>query len=90
MVDWSIGDKIMITSTDYDQDQAEFGIITGISDDGSKSTITLDTPFQYKHYAGSETYPHATGSDVLTMRAEVCNMSRNIIFRGDPETSATN
>ena len=77
----------MITSTDYDQYQAEFGIITRITSDGSKSTITLDTNFQHKHYAGSETYPPG-GSDVLTMRAEVCNMSRNIIFRGDPETSA--
>ena len=38
------------------------------------------------HYAGSEAY----GDDVLTMRAEVCLMSRNVIYRGDPETSVVN
>ena len=85
-VDWEIGDYLMITSTDYDMYHAEFATITGITSNGSKSTITLDKAFDHMHYAGSEAY----GSDTLTMRAEVCLMSRNIIYRGDPETSATN
>jgi hypothetical protein len=85
-VDWEVGDYLMITSTDYDQDHAEFGTITGITTDNGKSTITLDTPFAHKHYAGAESY----GTDILTMRAEVCLMTRNIVYRGDPETSAKN
>ena len=51
-----------------------------------KSTLTLDTTFKNKHYAGAEQY----GTDTLTMRAEVCLMSRNIVYRGDPETSPKN
>ena len=86
-VDWEVGDHIMITSTDYDMYHTEFKNIIGISSDGSKSTITLDTAFENMHYAGRETYGI---SDVLEIRAEVCLMSRNIIYRGDPETSAAN
>ena len=85
-VDWEVGDYLMITSTDYDMYHAEFATITGVTSDGSKSTITLDKEFEHMHYAGSEAY----GNDVLTMRAEVCLMSRNVIYRGDPQTSATN
>jgi len=89
-VNWNVGDKIMVTSTGYNQFEAEFGLITAIESDvtGTKSIITIDTPFEFKHYAGTQNY--GTKPDVLTMRAEVCNMSRNIIFRGDPETSAAN
>lgn len=38
------------------------------------------------HYAAVETH----GADTLTVRAEVCLMSRNIVYRGDPETSPKN
>ena len=78
----------MITSTDYDMYHTEFKNIIGISSDGSKSTITLDTAFEHMHYAGRETY--GDSGDFLEIRAEVCLMSRNIIYRGDPETSAAN
>ena len=44
-VDWSVGDQIMITSTDYDQNQTEFGKITQITNNNGKSTIELDTSF---------------------------------------------
>ena len=85
-VDWEAGDHIMITSTDYDQFHTEFANIVSNTISGGKSILTLDTAFKYRHYAGVEAY----GSDTLTMRAEVCLMSRNIIYRGDPETSAKN
>jgi hypothetical protein len=70
----------MITSTDYEMNHAEFAHITAVTNDGSKSTITLDKAFEHMHYAGRESY----GDDVLEMRAEVCLMSRNIVYRGDP------
>ena len=82
-VDWEVGDELMITSTDRNFRHAEFMKITGVSSDGLKSTITLDKAFEHMHYAGSESY----GNDVLTVRAEVCLMSRNIVYRGDPEIS---
>lgn len=56
-VDWVAGDNLMITSTDYDQDHAEFAIIASIeTNDDGKSVITLETEFKHKHYAGSEPY----------------------------------
>jgi hypothetical protein len=76
----------MITSTDYDQDHAEFAIIDSIVTVNGKSEITLKTELKHRHYAGEEQY----GDDKLTMRAEVCLMSRNVVFRGDPETSRKN
>ena len=85
-VDWEIGDHIMITSTDYNMYQAEFANIVANDIVDGKSTLTIDTAFKHKHYAGVETH----GDDILTIRAEVCLMSRNIIYRGDPETSAKN
>jgi hypothetical protein len=40
----------------------------------------------YKHFAGVQYF----GSDFIEMRAEVGLLSRNVIYRGDPETSALN
>ena len=40
----------------------------------------------YKHFAATETY----GTDFIDMRAEVGLLSRNVKYRGDPETSAKN
>ena len=85
-VDWEVGDEIMITSTDYDQYQAEFFKIKTVTASASKSTVTIEGAFAHKHYAAVETH----GTDTLTIRAEVCLMSRNIVYRGDPETSALN
>jgi len=48
--------------------------------------LTLDKPLDYKHFAKRETF----GSDFIDMRAEVGLLTRNIVFRGDPETSFTN
>ena len=53
-VDWEAGDRLMITSTDYDQDHAEFVTIEKIENSNGKSTITLETPFEHRHYAGAE------------------------------------
>lgn len=85
-VDWEVGDYIMITSTDYDQYEAEFFTVTDNAVSNGKSTLTLDKALKYKHYAAVETH----GADTLTIRAEVCLMTRNIIYRGDPETSSKN
>jgi hypothetical protein len=48
--------------------------------------ITLDSPLLYKHYAGVDTF----GTETLTVRAEVGLLTRNVVYRGDPETSPTN
>jgi hypothetical protein len=40
----------------------------------------------YNHYSDIEYY----GSDSIEMRAEVGLLTRNVIYRGDPETSSKN
>ena len=57
-----------------------------MSNRDTNPVITFDTALVYKHYAGVETY----GDDTLEMRAEVGLLSRNVKYRGDPGTSATN
>jgi hypothetical protein len=75
-VDWQVGEKIVVASTDYDMNQAEVKTITNISADAL--TLTLDTPFEYKHYSADETY----GDAKFPMRCEVGLLSRNIVIRG--------
>jgi hypothetical protein len=44
----------------------------------------LNKALEYKHFAATETY----GTDTLDMRAEVGLLTRNVVYRGDPETSS--
>jgi len=48
--------------------------------------LTLDEPLEFLHFAGIDTY----GDDFIEMRSEVGLLTRNILFRGDPETSPDN
>ena len=52
----------------------------------NKPVITIDKPFEYKHFAMTQTY----GDDTIDMRAEVALLSRNVVVRGDPSSSARN
>ena len=88
VVDWEVGDTIMVTSTGYNQWEAELKTISAITSDGSKSTITIDGSFSHTHHAGVEQL--GSLGDTLTIRAEVALMNRNVLYRGDPETSPVN
>ena len=80
-VDWQVGEEIVVASTSFEWTEAERKTITAING----STITVDTPFMYKHIAVVETH----GADMLEMRAEVGLLTRNIKMRGDTETSVS-
>jgi hypothetical protein len=47
-VDWAVGESIVVASTDFDHNQAEQRTITAISG----KTITVDQPFNNKHFSG--------------------------------------
>jgi hypothetical protein len=51
--------------------------------------ITIDKPLVYKHYAGIQRFG-PTGADWIETRAEVGLLTRNVLYRGDPKTSARN
>ena len=86
-VDWVVGELIGVASTDFNGRHAEKRTIMAIDKTiADKPVITMDKPFEYKHYAATEAY----GDDTIDMRAEVGLLSRNVKFQGDPETSAIN
>jgi len=86
-VDWKVGEQIAIAPTGFDPHAADKRSIKAIDDtDPAKPVITLDKPLEHKHYAAIETY----GNETIDMRAEVALLSRNVVFRGDVETSADN
>lgn len=80
-VDWRTGDRIVISSTDYEPAQAEEVIIKAI--DGAK--VTLDRPLQYMHWGEIQTF----ADQQLDERAEVGLLSHNIVIRGDELSQET-
>ncbi|MEM7490468.1 MAG: G8 domain-containing protein, partial [Pseudomonadota bacterium] len=75
---WMVGDVITIAPTGMDAFEVEDRIITGI--DGG--TISFDTPLDYDHYGAQQVL---SDGEVLDMRAEVANLSRNIVIRGEED-----
>jgi len=88
-VDWKVGERIVIAPTSYNNFEAEERTIIAIDNtDPQKPVITIDTPFEFKHFAARQEF--GTDGDFIEMRAEVGLLTRNILYRGDPETSAKN
>ena len=93
-VDWQVGEEIVIASTSLgiednevkgEGDKSEVRMITGISG----RTIFLNETLEWEHYANIDKYG-PNGEDEIEMRAEVGLLTRNIIYRGDPETTTAN
>lgn len=83
-VDWQVGEQIGVAPTGFNSREGEHRFITAVSSDGR--TITVDRPFDYKHFAMIQEY----GDQTIDTRAEIGLLSRNVRFRGDPETSGPN
>ncbi|WP_124981026.1 G8 domain-containing protein [Nonlabens xiamenensis] len=84
MVDWQVGDEIVIASTDFDPHQAEKRVITAING----LNLTLDTPLQYMHWGTEQIYNDGSNDRILDERAEVGLLTRNLKIQGD--TSSEN
>lgn len=74
---WVVGDKIVITSTDFSPLQTEVVTIKSIVD---SRTLEIEKPLQYTHF-GEVTF----GSD---QRAEVGLLTRNIVIKGSAAIGA--
>ena len=83
-VDWQVGELVGVAPTGFDSREGEHRYITAVSAD--KKTLTLDRAFDYKHFAMIQEY----GDKTIDTRAEIGLLSRNVRFRGDPETSGPN
>lgn len=61
-------------------------MITAVDGTDVNPVLTLDSPLKWKHYAGLQVF----GTETIEMRAEVGLLTRNVLYQGDPETSAIN
>lgn len=83
---WSIGDKIVVAPTGYNPNESETFIITGF-DKKNPSKIYLDRPASYNHYGTKQMLnTRPLGRFNLDERAEVANLTRSIVIRGDEST----
>jgi len=74
-VDWKVGELIGVASTDYSGRHAEKRTITAIDRSNvNKPILTLDKPFEWKHFAMTQDY----GNSSIDMRAEVALLNRNV------------
>ncbi|MEZ4698785.1 MAG: G8 domain-containing protein [Rhodothermales bacterium] len=81
-VSWQPGDEIVIVSTDFDPNQAERRILSGVSADGT--VLYFDTPLAYMHWGEIMEY----AGRPVDQRAEVMHLSRNILIQGDAASEA--
>lgn len=75
--DWLVGQKVVITPTQYDYTTVETAEIESVSG----NIVTLSAPLLRRHYAGPAA-ANGTGAGIL-LRAAVGLLSRNIVFRGN-------
>jgi cell migration-inducing and hyaluronan-binding protein len=73
-VDWQVGDKIVVASSDFAFEQAEELAITGVQG----RQVEVFPPLEYSHYGELQTF----GGHTLNERAEVGLLSHNIVIKG--------
>ncbi|GLI70486.1 hypothetical protein VaNZ11_015368 [Volvox africanus] len=84
---WRAGDRVLVTSTSYNQYQSEirrilsvvpYSNITNDTGDANRTALVLDTPLEYNHASRIKVYGGATDPWV-DVRAEVALLSSNIV-----------
>jgi len=74
---WSVGDEIVIASTEYDYEQAEKRTIASITG----ATINFETPLEFMHQSETENFNVNSNHD-LKIQAEVGLLTRSIKMQG--------
>ena len=78
-VDWRVGDRIAIASTDYWAHHVDEVTIAGVEG----RTIKFEKPLTYSHFGELQHY----GDHTLDERAEVALLTRNIVVKGAEDSS---
>ena len=76
---WSVGDRLVLASTSYEPSESEEFFISGLSG----REVSLNTPTRYRHHGETQTYFTQSGNKVLDERAEVANLTRNILIQAE-------
>ena len=79
--DWRAGDRVVVSSTSFDPNEAEVVRIGSVSG----PSVTLAEPLRSTHWGTVQTI----GGTEVDERAEVGLLSRNIVVRGDERSDAT-
>lgn len=83
VLNWEVGDQIVIASSSEDYADEEVRTITAIVDQGDgTSLISLNQALSKRHYGEIETYGNGTRTWDIDMRAEVAVLNRNVRIQG--------
>ena len=85
-VTWQVGDLMVVGPTGFNFAEAEERTVTAVSGDGR--TVTVGQPFSYPHRAFTKTYTEGNRQALLDERAEVANLTRNIVISADGSAEA--
>jgi len=80
--DWKQGERVVLSPTSFDQDQAEDVRIRSVVTQGSYKKVTFGPNAKFQHY--SKTNYYCSNTKAMAMRAEVAVFDRNILIQGDP------
>lgn len=81
--DWNIGDRVVVASTSYDPFESEDFFISSVSG----AQLTLNRATQFRHHGEMQLYLTQVGNKLLDERAEVANLTRNILIQADGAVS---
>ncbi len=76
---WRVGDRVVVSSTDYDPGQAEEAVIAS----ASPTMISLQAPLAHSHWGQMQTI----AGRAVDERAEVALLTRNVTIQGDAQSS---
>lgn len=81
---WKVGDKIAIGPTGFDYAEAESFTITSVDANKNRIKLGLNNPIQHMHWGETQNFSsQSMGQVILDERAEVANLTRNIVIKAD-------
>lgn len=83
-VNWSPGDQVVMASTNYNMNEAEQRTIKAILNNGM--VVQFTQPLSYTHWGTVQSFM-GTRTWKVDQRAEVANLTRNIVIAADGEES---
>ncbi len=82
---WKLNDEIAIAPTSYHPGEGESFIIVGFP---AANRVKLNRVSTYRHYGRSQNFATSRGTITLDQRAEVINLTRNIVIKADESAVA--
>jgi len=80
---WAKDDRLVLASTSYEPSESEEFFMAGLSG----REVFLNAPTQYRHHGETHTYFTQSGNKVLDERAEIANLTRNILIQAEGPVS---